>query len=66
MVDRIAVRLQGGTLSMAEAATNKFGELQLEFDVVKDFSLVIGPEEQNVMILPLSGVRAGSLKKRSF
>jgi hypothetical protein len=66
MVDRIAARLQAGTLSMAETVTNKFGEFQLEFDVVKDLSLVIGPEEENVVILPLSGVRARSLEKRSF
>lgn len=57
LVDGIAVRLQEGTLSIAETATNKFGEFQLEFDVIKDLSLSIGAEEENVIVLPLSGVR---------
>jgi hypothetical protein len=66
LVDGIAVRLQEGTLSIAETATNKFGEFQLEFDVIKDLSLSIGAEEENVIVLPLSGVRVKSLESRSF
>jgi hypothetical protein len=66
LVDGIAVRLQEGTLSIAETATNKFGEFQLEFDVIKDLSLSIGAEEENVIVLPLSGVRVKSLETRSF
>jgi hypothetical protein len=66
LVDGITVRLQEGTLSIAETATNKFGEFQLEFDVIKDLSLSIGAEEENVIILPLSGVPVKSLESRSF
>jgi hypothetical protein len=66
LVDGIAVRLQEGSLSIAETATNKFGEFQLEFDVIKDLSLSIGAEEENVIVLPLSGVRVKSLESRSF
>jgi hypothetical protein len=51
--DGIAVRLQKGKLPVAETATNKFGEFQLEFDAVKDLSLSIGAEEENLIVLPL-------------
>jgi hypothetical protein len=66
LLDGIAVRLQAGTVSIAETATNKFGEFQLEFDVSKDLSLSIGAQEENVIVLPLSGARVKSLESSSF
>jgi hypothetical protein len=52
----VLVRLLKGVLPVANTATNDFGEFQLEFDAGTDFSIAIGMDEENVIVLPLHGV----------
>jgi hypothetical protein len=50
------VRLCHGLRSVAETATNRFGEFHLEFEADQNLSLALGNSEQNEIILPLYGV----------
>jgi hypothetical protein len=52
----ILVRLLKGVLPVANTATNDFGEFQLEFEASNDLSVVIGMDEERVIVLPLHGV----------
>jgi hypothetical protein len=53
---KVPVRLRQGTRSLAETATNQFGEFQLEFDASQNLWLAIGHDEADEIILPLYGV----------
>jgi hypothetical protein len=52
----LPVRLLGGKLSLAATTTNQFGEFQIEFDSGQNLCLLIGHED-NEIILPLYGVQ---------
>ena len=55
-VQAITVRLLEGKQSLAETATNQFGEFQLEFEAGQNLSLLICHGE-NEIVLPLYGVQ---------
>jgi hypothetical protein len=52
----LPIRLLDGKFSLAATATNQFGEFQLEFDAGENLSLLIGHEEDEI-VLPLYGVQ---------
>ena len=54
----ILVRLLKGVLPVANTATNDFGEFQLEFEASNDLSVVIGMDEEKVIVLPLHGMHS--------
>lgn len=54
----ILVRLLKGVLPVANTATNDFGEFQLEFEASNDLSVVIGMDEEKVIVLPLHGIHS--------
>jgi hypothetical protein len=60
---KVPVRLRQGTRSLAETATNQFGEFQLEFDASHNLWLAIGHNEADEIILPLYGVHQPSNRK---
>jgi hypothetical protein len=60
---KVPVRLRQGTRSLAETATNQFGEFQLEFDASQNLWLAIGHDEADEIILPLYGVHKPSNRK---
>ena len=57
------VRLRQGLRPMAETATNRFGEFQLEFEADQNLSLALGDSEENEIILPLYGVSKPNNRK---
>jgi hypothetical protein len=55
----LPVRLQKGGLAIAETVTNHLGEFQLEFDADHGLSLALGRDAEQLIILPLYGVKPG-------
>jgi len=53
----VAVRLQEGTLPIAQTSTNRFGEFQLEFSASTGLCVSIGRDKENQIVLPLYGVQ---------
>ena len=62
----ILVRLLKGVLPVANTATNDFGEFQLEFEASNDLSVVIGMDEEKVIVLPLYGVDSKPVGRKNF
>jgi hypothetical protein len=60
---KVTVRLQQGTLLLAETTTNQHGEFQLEFEASQNLCLAIGHSEADEIILPLYGVHKPSNQK---
>ncbi len=59
----VPVRLQQGSRSLAETATNQFGEFQLEFEASQNLWLSIGHGAADEIVLPLYGVHKPSNRK---
>lgn len=60
---KVPVRLQAGTLPLAETTTNQFGEFQLEFEASQNLCLSIGHDQADEIVLPLYGVQKVSNRK---
>lgn len=60
---KVPVRLQAGTLPLAQTVTNQFGEFQLEFEASHNLCITIGHHEADQIILPLYGVQKSPNRK---